>query len=124
MSDRLTTDEFDALTQVGQGRKQERVSACVARNTKRLVGLKYMAFGKDNQLALTEKGQQTLFLRRCIIALRALSTLSTDTPARLDADVATFLIRKGHIAAGATPEQFTITQRGRESLADIDATGI
>lgn len=121
MSDRLTTDEFDALTQVGQGRKQERVSACVARNTKRLVGLKYMAFGKDNQLALTEKGQQTLFLRRCIIALRA---LSTDTPARLDADVASFLIRKGHIAAGATPEQFTITQRGRESLADIDATGI
>ena len=120
MNDRLTTDEFDALNQVGQKKKPERVSACVARNTKRLVGLKYMAYGKDGQLALTEKGQQTLFLKRCVEALRL---VASDTPAVLDADVAAFLIRKTHIAPGASPDRFEITQRGRESLADIDAAG-
>jgi hypothetical protein len=120
LNDRLTTDEFDALKQVGQGKKLERVSACVARNTKRLVGLKYMAYGKDSQLALTEKGQQTLFLKRCVDALHA---LTADTAAPVDADVATFLMKKGHIAPGALPKQFDITQRGRESLADIDAAG-
>lgn len=120
MNDRLTTDEYDALQQVAQGKKQERVSACIARNTKRLTGLKYMAYGKDNRLALTEKGQQTLFVKRCVDALRAVSAGSS--PA-LDADVAGFLLKKGHIAPGATPGQYAITQRGQESLADIDVTG-
>lgn len=118
MNDRLTTDEYDALRQVAQGKKQERVSACVARNTKRLTGLKYMAYGKDNRLALTEKGQQTLFLKRCIEALRAVAAGAA--PA-LDADVAGFLLKKGHIAPAATPDRYQITQRGQESLADIDA---
>lgn len=118
MNDRLTTDEYDALRQVAQGKKQERVSACVARNTKRLTGLKYMAYGKDNRVALTEKGQQTLFLKRCIEALRAVAAGAA--PA-LDADVAGFLLKKGHIAPAATPDRYQITQRGQESLADIDA---
>jgi hypothetical protein len=119
LNDRLTTDEYDALSQVGQGKKQERVSACVARNTKRLTGLKYMAYGKDQRLTLTEKGQQTLFLKRCVDALRAVSNGSAAT---LDADVAGFLLKKGHSAPAATPDGYEITQRGRESLADIDAT--
>lgn len=120
MNNRLTTDEYDALRQVAQGSKQERVSACVARNTKRLTGLKYMAYGKDNRLKLTEKGQQTLFLKRCIDALRA---VAAGTVVAIDADVAGFLLKKGHIAPGAAPNQFDITQRGQESLADIDTTG-
>ena len=120
MNDRLTTDEYDALRQVGQGKKQERVSACVARNTKRLTGLTSMAYGKDQRLTLTEKGQQTLFLKRCVDALRAVSDGSATA---VDADVAGFLLKKGHIAPGATPELYEVTQRGRESLADIEAAG-
>ncbi|SMP80843.1 hypothetical protein [Noviherbaspirillum suwonense] len=120
MNDRLTTDEYDALRQVAQGKKQERVSACVARNTKRLTGLKFMAYGKDKRLALTEKGQLTLFVKRCVDALRAVGSGSATA---VDADVAVFLQKKGHIVPAATPGQFEITQRGRESLADIDAEG-
>jgi len=120
LSNRLTTDEYDALKQVAEGIKQERVSACVARNTKRLTGLKYMAYGKDSRLKLTEKGEQTLFLKRCIDALRAVSAGSA---AAVDADVAVFLQKKGHIEASATPGQYAITPRGQESLADIDAAG-
>lgn len=120
MNDRLTTDEYDALKQVAQGKKQERVSACVARNTKRLTGLKFMAYGKDKRLVLTEKGQQTLFIKRCVDALRGVADGSA---AAIDGDVASFLLKKGHIAPGAAPVAYTITQRGQESLADMDATG-
>jgi hypothetical protein len=120
MNNRLTTDEYDALRQVAQGSRQERVSACVARNTKRLTGLKYMAYGKDNRLKLTEKGQQTLFLKRCVDALRAVSAGSATA---IDADVAGFLLKKGHIAPGDAPDKFDITQRGQESLADIETSG-
>jgi hypothetical protein len=120
MDDSLTKDEFDALLQISRAKKLERVSACVARNTKRLIGLKYITHGKDGQLALTEKGQQTLFVRRCIDGLRA---IANDPLARLDADVATFLSRKGHIAPRVPAAGFDITQRGQESLADIDSTG-
>jgi hypothetical protein len=120
LNDRLTSDEYDALWQVAQGKKQERVSACVARNTKRLTGLKYMAYGKDNRLALTEKGQQTLFLKRCVDALRA---VASGAAVALDADVAGFLQKKGHIAPADVPGGVEITQRGQESLADIDASG-
>jgi hypothetical protein len=119
VDDSLTIDEFDALAQISHARKRERPSACVARNTKRLAGLKYISYGKDGQLALTEKGQQTLFLKRCIDGLRA---VANDPLAALEADVATFLSRKGHIAPRASTEGFDITQRGRDSLADIDST--
>jgi hypothetical protein len=118
MDDSLTIDEFDALAQIGTARKRERVSACVARNAKRLSGLKYVTHGKDGELALTEKGKQTLFVRRCIDGLRA---VSHDPLTALDADVATFLSKKGHITPKVSPGGFDITQRGRESLADIDS---
>jgi hypothetical protein len=118
VDDRLTKDEFEALAQISRAKKGERVSACVARNAKRLAGLKYIAYGKDGQLVLTEKGQQTLFIKRCIDGLRA---VADDPLATLDADVAMFLSKKGHIAPRASADGFDITQRGRESLADIDA---
>lgn len=120
MNDSLTKDEYDALEQIRKLPRGERPSACVARNTKRLSGLKYVAFAKDGCLALTEKGQQTLFIRRCIEGLRA---IATDPLASLEADVATFLGKKGHIAPSVSSDGFDITQRGRESLADIEATG-
>lgn len=118
MDDRLSNDEFDALAQISRAKKHERPSACVARNTKRLIGLKYAAHGKDGQLALTEKGQQSLFFKRCIDGLRAVAN-NPLTP--LDAGVVTFLNKKGHITPRESADGFDLTQRGRESLADIDA---
>jgi hypothetical protein len=118
VNDTLTLDEFDALAQIDKAKPRERPSACVARNTKRLTGLKYAGYGKDGQLMLTEKGKQTLFVKRCIDGLRA---VASDAQAPLDAGVVTFLSKKGHIVPKASSDGFELTQRGRESLADIDA---
>lgn len=120
MDDKLTLDEFEALAQIKRLKKQDRPSACVARNTKRLAGLKYITSGRDGTLALTEKGQQTLFIKRCIDGLRA---VAEDPSAKLDADVSTFLSKKGLVVPGAASAGVEITQRGREMLADIDSTG-
>lgn len=118
MEDSLSIDQLDALAQISRTKKHERPSACVARNTKVLTGLKYITYGKDGQLALTEKGQQTLFVRRCVDGLRA---VAADPLTTLDADVATFLSKKGHIAPRVSSEGFDITRRGTESLQDIDS---
>ncbi|WP_420473972.1 hypothetical protein [Noviherbaspirillum sp. ST9] len=117
MDDKLTKDEYEALAQIRRLRKGERESACVARNAKRLVGLKYVT-SKGGVYVLTEKGQQTLFLQRCIDGLRAVAYAA---PGAIEADVATFLSRKGLIAPRTVGEGFDVTERGRESLADIDA---
>lgn len=118
MGDDLSTDEFDALRQIADlGREQGRPSACVARNAKRLTGLKYAAYAKDGRLGLTDKGKQTLFIQGCIDSLRA---VAGDPLAVLKPDVATFLGKKGHIVA-SDASGFDITQKGRECLADIDA---
>jgi hypothetical protein len=114
----LTTDEYDALGQINNG-SRGRPSACVARNVKRLSGLKYVSYQKDGSPALTEKGRQTLFIKSCIDGLRA---LSTDPLAPLDAAVATFLGKKAHISPNAATGGFDLTQRGRESLANIDSS--
>lgn len=123
MDDSLTKDEYEALAQLRQAKKGVRPSACVARNAKRLIGLKYVAGGRDGALALTEKGLQTLFVKRCIDGLRAVANAAAaaTAPAALDADVATFLSRKGLIAPKPATEGFDLTERGRESLADIAA---
>lgn len=118
MNDSLTTDQFDALAQIKEAKKLERPSACVSRNAKTLIGLKYVAYAKDGRLELTEKGQLTLFVKRCIAGLR---DVASDTSATLDADVATFLVKKGHVVPKEATAGFEITQRGRESLADIDS---
>ena len=112
----LTTDEFDALQQIAQNRRGGKPSACVARNTKKLAGLKYIAQTRDGRLELTEKGRQTLFIQNCIDGLRA---LAADPSTRLAHDVAMFLGRKGHIAAEAG-SQLSVTEKGVECLADID----
>jgi hypothetical protein len=114
----LTTDEFDALQQIVAGIKHARPSACVARNTKRLTGLKYIAYAKDGSLGLTDKGKQTLFIKSCIEGLRA---IANDPHAVLKSDVATFLGKKGHITAQEGSGGFDITQKGRECLVDIDS---
>lgn len=121
MDDSLTRDEFDALDQIRRAKKQDRVSACVARNAKRLIGLKYVTSGRDGTYALTEKGQQTLFVKRCIDGLRTVANVAVAAPAAIEADVATFLSRKGLIAPRESSDGFELTQRGRESLADIDS---
>lgn len=118
MEDMLTADEFEALAQIRRIKKGERVSACVSRNAKRLSGLKYITSGRDGMFTLTEKGQQTLFVKRCIDGLRTVATAASES---VDTDVATFLSRKGLIAPRTAGGGFDVTERGRESLADIDA---
>jgi hypothetical protein len=66
-------------------------------------------------VALTDKGTELLFLRRCIAALRA---LEADPLAALDPDVGAFLSRKSHIVA-RTEGGFELTAKGRETLEDI-----
>lgn len=123
MDDHLTKDEFEALAQIRQAKKGARPSACVARNAKRLIGLKYVASSRDGAFSLTEKGQQTLFVKRCIDGLRAMANAAAvaTAPAAIDADVAAFLSRKGLIAPKAAGDGFEMTERGRESLADIES---
>jgi len=114
-NEKLTTDEYNALAFVRGGVASDRVNACVGRNAKRLAGLKMMAYARNGRLELTEKGQQVLFLRSCVDALKA---LSEDASAAVDADVAQFLSRKSHIAARAEGG-YEVTAKGQESLADI-----
>lgn len=114
----LSVDEFNALDEIVAGVKQGRPSACVARNTKRLLGLKYIEYAKSGNLVLTDKGKQTLFIKSCINGLRA---IANDPLAVLKSDVVTFLGKKGHIAAKEADDGFDITEKGRECLADIDA---
>jgi hypothetical protein len=114
----LSIDEFDALEQIRAGLKEGRPSACVARNTKRLTGLKYIEHAKNGRLSLTDKGKQTLFVKSCIDGLRA---VADDPLATLKSDVATFLGKKGHVVAREGGTGFDITQKGRECLADIAA---
>jgi predicted transcriptional regulator len=115
-NDKLTTDEYDALEHISKGARHDRVNACVGRNAKKLAGLKLIQHGRDGKVALTEKGEQLLFVRRAIVALRALAQDGGAVPAP---DVAQFLVRKGHIAAA--DGGFAVTDKGRESLADIAA---
>jgi len=116
-NEKLTGDEYDALEMIRRGARTDRVNACVGRNAKRLSGLKLVQYAKNGALSLTDKGQEVLFLRRCIVALRA---LEQDPASALDDDVVQFLSRKSHIAAHEGGG-YDLTERGRESLADISA---
>ena len=116
-NEKLTTDEYDALGHIERGAAHDRVNACVGRNAKRLSGLKMIEYARDGRVALTEKGRQVIFLRRCIFALRG---IVADPAFKVDPDVAQFLQKKSHIAA-LDDGAHAITERGRESLADIEA---
>lgn len=114
-NEKLTTDEYDALELVRRGTKKDTSTACVGRNAKRLSGLKMVEFGRDGRISLTKKGQEVLFLRRCVVGLRA---LAENPQATVDDEVLQFLHLKSHIAAGEAGG-YTLTDKGRESLADI-----
>jgi predicted transcriptional regulator len=116
-NEKLTGDEYDALEWIRRGARNDRVNACVGRNAKRLSGLKLVQYARNGNLSLTDKGEELLFLRRCVRSLRA---LDADPLAPLDADVVQFLSRKSHIAERAEGG-YELTPRGRESLADISA---
>ena len=116
--EKLTTDEYNALDEVRRG-VRGRPSACVARNTKRLAGLKLFSVARDGRIALTPKGQEMLFLRRCILGLRA---LAADPATPVDEDVLAFLGKKSHIVP--TDGGYTVTPKGHETLADIAAQGV
>lgn len=114
MDDALTRDELLALEEIKRGLAAGRPSACVARNSKRLAGLKYIARNKKGGLELTAKAQQLLFIRACIAGLHA---LQADPAAKLPADVLAFLERKGHIQREADSATYVLTSKGHESLA-------
>lgn len=116
-NEKLTSDEYDALGYLEKGPVPERINACVGRNAKRLSGLKLLQYGRDGRVSLTEKGQEMLFLRRCVAALRA---LTLDPAASVPTDVANFLGKKSHIVAREAGG-YDITDKGRDSLADIEA---
>ena len=114
MNHHLSRDEFDALEEVKRLAKSAKPSACVARNAKHLCGIKLLIHRKDGSYVLTEKGSEALFMHHCINGLRA---IAADPATKLDAAVANFLGRKGHITANAGG--FEITAKGRECLVDI-----
>lgn len=118
-NEKFTQDEYDALYEVKRGIKGDRVSACVGRNTKRLSGLKLISIAHNGRISLTDKGEQTIFLRRCV---QALSALSEQAGVAIDADVALFLGKKSHIIERADGG-FEISDKGRESLEDIIRQG-
>lgn len=114
-NEQLTTDEYDALELVRRGVKRDNPGACVGRNAKRLSGLKMMETTRDGRIVLTEKGQQVLFLRRCV---KSLVALADDPQTPLDTDVARFLSIKSHIAP-LEGGGHALTEKGRETLDDI-----
>lgn len=118
MNDVLTIDEYAALSEILAGPKGGRPSACVARNTKKLTGLKYLSHDKSGKLLLTDKGRQTLFVKSCVDGLRA---VYGNPAAQLEGGVLIFLEKKGHVARNAETGLLELTQRGRETIADIDA---
>lgn len=111
----LTNDQFAALAEVSRMPKSAKPSACVARNAKHLIGIKLLKHRKDGGFALTDTGVEAVFVRSCIAGLRA---IAEDPDVKLDAAVATFLGRKGYVAADASGKS-AITDRGRECLLDI-----
>ncbi|TFW15516.1 hypothetical protein [Duganella callida] len=119
-NEKFTQDEYDALNEIKRGIKGDRVSACVGRNSKRLSGLKLISIARNGRISLTDKGEETLFLRRCVLGLRA---IEADPASHIDQDVALFLGKKSHIIP--RPDGgYDISDKGRESLADIISQGL
>lgn len=119
MNQNLSIDEYDALEQITKLARGARPSACIARNSKRLVGIKLIAHKRDGSFELTDNGKQVLFIKQCIDGLRA---ITADPDCKLSGPVATFLGKKAHIEVDAASGKQMITARGRECLADIEAT--
>jgi hypothetical protein len=121
MDTHLSRDEFAALEEVSltnRSAKPQKPSACVARNSKRLVGIKFLSHRKDGTFQLTEKGAEALFVKKCIAGLNA---LAADGGVKVPAEVGQFLIRKSYITESAGT--YTVTAKGHECLADIAQNG-
>ena len=116
MNKDLSIDEFDALEQISRLGRQNKPTACVNRNAKRLCGIKFASYRKDGQLELTDEGRAVLFSKHCIEGLRAVK-LHADAP--LASEVFAFLSKKSYISS--TEAGVQISARGLECLADIDA---
>jgi len=121
MNHTLSRDEYAALAEILVLPKGTRPSACISRNTKRLAGIKFIKLGKSGHPELTDLGRQTLFIKQCVDGLRE---LSQDPLAVLDAGVSTFLEKKGHATRDPETGLLSLTERGRETLADIDAKSV
>lgn len=119
MDHRLSRDEFEALEQVSKLAKGAKPSACIARNAKKLSGIKLLVYRHDGSYKLTDAGVEALFVKNCIAGLRS---LVEDPAARLDAAIAAFLIRKNYVLARNASGEHEVTARGRECLADIAAS--
>lgn len=119
MNQNLSIDEYNALEEITKLPKGARPSACIARNSKRLIGIKLIAHRRDGSFELTENGRQILFIKQCINGLRA---IAQDPDFVLSAPVATFLGKKAHIEIDAVSGKHRITARGLECLTDIEAT--
>ncbi len=117
MKQPLSRDQFEALEQVKKLQKGMKPSACIARNAKHLVGIKYLVPRRDGSYALTEEGMEAIFTKNCITGLQA---IANDADVKLDVAVAAFLGRKSYIVADGAG-RFSITDKGRECLADIAA---
>jgi len=117
MNHKLSIDEYDALEQISKLPKNVKPNACIGRNTKRLTGIKLVAYRKDGSLELTENGRQVLFIKQCIDGLRA---IANDAETKLSGPVAIFLEKKGHIQINPESGLHEISQRGKECLADIE----
>ena len=118
MNKKLSIDEYDALEQISKLPKNVKPNACISRNSKRLIGIKFVAHRRDGGFELTETGRQTLFIKQCIDSLRA---ISLDPEFTLSAPVATFLGKKGHVEVNVESGKTQVSARGLECLADIDA---
>ena len=116
-NEKFTQDEYDAMAEVARGLKPGPVSARVGRNTKRLAGLKLFKLATNGRVTLTDEGKHVLFLHRCVLGLRA---VAADPMAQLGDDVAQFLGKKSHIVPRADGG-FELSDKGRESLADIES---
>ncbi len=118
MNRKIGIDEYKALEQISKLPLHARPSACVARNSKRLIGFKLVAHRRDGGFELTEMGRQTLFIKQCIDGL---SAIAEDPASNLSTPVATFLGKKGYIDVNTDSAELKISARGLECLADIRA---
>ncbi len=117
MNETLSADELEALVEIGPGPSSKKVTPKVAKHAKHLLALKLITFVRDGRVTITDAGRQTLFQKQCIDGLRK---IAINPEALLHQEVLTFLARKGHIT---TREEggYSITAKGQETLADIDA---
>ena len=115
----LSSEELDALYEVGRGLKTTRMSQRVFKASKRLTSLKLAAFErKTGILTITDLGRQTLFMQLCIESLRQ---IAKDPVLKINGEALAFLLRKGHLEQREGEAGYFITTKGEESLADIDA---